>query len=105
MSNNPLLKFVDSLYDFLELLVNEVLHVLSVALDLDDDIPIMLLYLLERDGPIGRDEFILLSMQRLKEHVSFVADSEASKKILKGPIHVTVLQGSRLKGERVALSD
>lgn len=98
-------KFVDSLDDLFKLLVNEIFHVVGVALDLDDEIPVMFFQLSEREDPVGRDYLLFLWVEWLKEHVGFKVDFGIFQENLKESIEMIVLQRPWLEGERVALSD
>lgn len=78
------LYFLNAGEDVLDLLVEEVFHVLRVGLDLNDDVAMMLFELWKSEGPIGLNELFLVGLHRLKEHIGFVVDFMSPQEFLKG---------------------
>jgi hypothetical protein len=56
-------EFGESVKDISDLLIDEILEMLGVAFDLDDDISIVIFYLIDGEGPISVNQLLLLRLR------------------------------------------
>ncbi len=77
---------------------------LSMTLDLDDDVSIMILNLTDTQRPISMDQFFLIRMRRLIEHISLIADLIIVEKLFKTTFKIFKLKMPRCQLNDIGLS-
>lgn len=87
-----------------QLIIDEFLDVLGVALDADHDIPAPLLNLCNIEHPVVMHEMLLFNIERLKKHIGLIFDVIVDEEFLELGTHMRVEQVTTLNPHPVGLS-
>lgn len=99
------LEEVEAGVDVVELLEEEVLHVLGVGLDHDADVAVVLFELAVGESPVGLHQFQAFLVLGLEEHIGLVGDVVGPQKCPEGFLEVQVFKVPTFQYARVVLSD